>query len=87
MIVSTGADIDQINSNLLHLCTKDLALLDTPGDPVPLFVPFVSCPFCPADSDEERLVRPRLADLLDQSKRPVHAVLQAWTAVIIGPVI
>jgi len=87
MIVSTGADIDQINSDLLHLRTKDLALFNAPGDPVAPLVPFVSCPLRSTDSDEERLVEPRLADSPYQSKRPAHAVFQALTAVFVGPVI
>jgi len=85
--VSAGTDINQINSDLVHLRSKNLALFDTPGKPITLLVLFVSCPLCSTDSDEERLVRPRLADPLDQSERPTHAILQTLTAVLVGPVV
>ena len=65
VVVSTRAYVDQVNSDLLHFSRKDFALFDTPGEPVALFISFVSCPLCPAYSDEERFVGPRLPDPLD----------------------
>lgn len=86
-VVSTRADVNQVDPNLLHLRGKDLALFDTPGEPVAAFVLFISRPLCSAYPDEERLIGPRLADPPDQLERPTHAVLQALTAILVGPVV
>ena len=74
-IISTRTDINQIDSDPLYLFGKDLALFQTPREPIAMFVLFISGPLCSADSDEKGLVGPRPADPLDQSKRPAHAVL------------
>jgi len=62
VVVSTRADVDQVNSNLLQFSSKYFALFDTPGEPVALFIPFVARPLRSAYSDEERFFGPRLAD-------------------------
>lgn len=49
-----------------------------------MLILFVSRPFCSADSDEERLVAPRLAGPFDQSKRKAHAIIQTLTAELVG---
>lgn len=86
-IVSTRADIDQIDSNLLYLLGKDLALFQTPREPSAVLVLFVSCPLRSINSDKEGLVGPRLTNPFDQPERPTHAVLQALTTKLVGPVI
>ena len=84
-VISARADIDQIDSDLLYLPGKDLALFQTPRKPFAVLVLFISRPFRPADSDRKRLVGPRLADPLDQPKRPADAVLQALATELVGP--
>ena len=79
--------MDQVNSDLLQLRTENFALFDTPREPVAMLVLFISRPLRSADSDEERLVGPRLSDPLDQSEGPTHTVLQALTTILVSPVI
>lgn len=87
MVVSTRADINQVNSDLLHLGSEDFALFDSPREPVTVLILLISRPLCATYSDEERLVGPHIADPLDQSERPTYAIFQARTAVLVGPVI
>ena len=71
----------------MYLPGEDLALFQTPREPVAVRVLFISSPLCSADSDEKGLVGPRLADPLDQSERPAHTVLQALTTELVGPIV
>ena len=52
-----------------------------------MLVLFISRPLRCADSDEERLIGPRLPDPLEQSERPTHTVLQALATILVGPVV
>ena len=79
--------MDQVNSDLLQLRTENFALFDTPREPVAMLVLFISRPLRCADSDEERLIGPRLPNPLEQLERPTHTVLQALATILVGPVV
>jgi len=86
VVASTRAGANQVDSDLLHLSSEYFALFDSPGEPVAVLILLISRPLCFAYSDEERLIGPRLADPLDQSERPVYAVFQTLTAVLVCPI-
>ena len=52
-----------------------------------MLILFISRPLCCADSDEERLIVPRLPNPLEQLERPTHTVLQVLTTILVGPVV
>ena len=83
--VASGADVDQVDAELLQLARQQDGLLDAPLQPLAVRALFrARRPVRRAEPHEERsFVRPRGADGLDDAQREARAVLEGLAAVAV----
>ena len=82
--VAPGADVDQVDAELLQLARQQDGLLDAPLQPPPIRVLFRTLrPIRSAEPHEERSFCPRGADGLDDAEEEARTVLEGLAAVAI----
>ena len=82
--VAAGADVDQVDAELLQLARQRDGLLDAPLQPLPVRVLFRTLrPIRSAEPHEERSFCPRGADGLDDAEQEARTILEGLAAVAI----